>query len=316
MDVAQGWFQRIALAGGFSMAASVSASVVGLVVVTACSYQNGVSSCGVQCSPDGTCPSGLVCNAEKRCADNAGTACGLSVVDAFRQADAAQAEGDRYRYVVASMTLPSSTSQARILSLDLDDDGRNDNALGSVFALFKGQGLDVQPAVNDALNYGSYVQLVEFQTTSFVAASGAGLQMFFGDPMSFTPSACVDPNRPDTCGQHLKETGSFKILENSPRNSTLLGRVAFGTFSGGPGRLSVQMPFIFSVTPVQLDLIGARVVLSMINSSSLGRGIAQFHLRKSRTTRSSKRCLRLMLHVMQLDALPTALPTRCRLVSE
>lgn len=183
-------------------------------------------------------------------------------------------EGEKYTYVVATASVPTSASQAtKDFGIDLDGDGRKDNALGSVLATLKGQGLDVQPSLTDAVNDGSIVLLAEFQTKSFSAASASGLRVFLGDSTMITPAACTDPLMIATCGQHLKGTGSFKISASSPTTALVSGPIVGGTFKGGPGTISLQISLTAGAAPLQLDLLGARAELSTITDASIGKGI-------------------------------------------
>ena len=183
-------------------------------------------------------------------------------------------EGEKYTYVVATATVPASASQAtKDFGIDLDGDGRKDNALGSVLATLKGQGLDVQPSLTAAVNDGSIVLLTEFQTKSFSAASASGLRVFLGDNTMITPAACTDPLMPATCGLHLKGTGSFKISAASPTTALVSGPIVGGTFKGGPGTISLQISLTAGAAPLQLDLLGARAELSTITDTSIGKGI-------------------------------------------
>ncbi len=204
------------------------------------------------------------------------TACGGS--------DAAQPvpEGTKYTYVVASATLPASAAQAtKDYAIDLDGDGRKDNALGSVLSTLKGQGLDVQPALTEAVQDGSIVLLAEFQTKSFDAASASGLRIFLGDNAMITPAPCTDPMMLATCGKHLTGTGAFKVSASSPTDALVSGPIVGGTFKGGPGTISLQISLTAGAAPLQLDMLGARAELSGISETGVTKGIVAGAISKS-----------------------------------
>jgi hypothetical protein len=77
---------------------------------------------------------------------------------------------------------------------------------------------------------------------------------------------------PDTktgCGRHLAGTGMFTISANSPTNAALGGKIVNGTFTGGPGNLSLQIA-LGGTDAIQLDLIGARAKGSSLSADGLG----------------------------------------------
>ena len=191
-------------------------------------------------------------------------------------------EGTKYTYVVASATVPASAAQAtKDFGIDLDADGRKDNALGSVLATLKGQGLDVQPTLTDAVQSGSIILLAEFQTKSFTAASASGLRIYLGDNMMVTPPACTDPLMIATCGKHLTGTGAFKVSATSPTDALVSGPIVGGTFKGGPGTISLQISLTAGQAPLQLDLLGARAELTGISETGVTKGIVAGAISKS-----------------------------------
>lgn len=191
-------------------------------------------------------------------------------------------EGTKYTYVVASATVPASAAQAtKDFGIDLDGDGRKDNALGSVLATLKGQGLDVQPTLTDAVQSGSIVLLAEFQTKDFAAAAASGLRIFLGDNMMITPAACTDPMMIATCGKHLAGTGAFKVSASSPTDALVSGPIVGGTFKGGPGTISLQISLTAGQAPLQLDLLGARAELTGISETGVTKGIVAGAISKS-----------------------------------
>ncbi len=193
-----------------------------------------------------------------------------------------QPEGTKYTYVVASATVPASAAQAKKeFGIDLDGDGQKDNALGAVLATLKGQGLDVQPTLTEAVQDGSIVLLAEFQTKSFTAASASGLRIYLGDNMMITPPACTDPTMIATCGKHLAGTGAFKVSATSPTDALVSGPIVGGTFKGGPGTISLQISLTAGQAPLQLDMLGARAELTGISETGVTKGIVAGAISKS-----------------------------------
>lgn len=178
-------------------------------------------------------------------------------------------EGAHTHYVANKIFVPTSSTESREYGLDLNNDGTVDNQLGATLAALKSQGgFDIQATIDTAVNDGSIILLVDFQTKDFTSSAAAGIQVFLGsNPM---PAAC-NGSADTTCGHHLTGTGSFDLAANSPTNAALGGKIVGGTFTGGPGKLSLQIA-LGSGSPIQLDLIGARAKGSGISDTAIGSG--------------------------------------------
>jgi hypothetical protein len=174
--------------------------------------------------------------------------------------------GPHYTYVVDSVTVPRNNSEARMIGLDLNDDDTIDNQLGMVLGTLAGQGFDVQGTLDESVNEGSIILLLDMQTPSFDSTAGAGLQIKLGD--NPVPAACTDPLDPLTCGQHLEGGAMFEIAAGSPSNAGVEGRIAAGTFNGGPGTIKLQIA-LGGTDPIDLDLIGARAKASGISEAGI-----------------------------------------------
>ncbi|MBV8757027.1 MAG: hypothetical protein JO257_07125 [Deltaproteobacteria bacterium] len=178
-------------------------------------------------------------------------------------------EGAHTHYVANKIFVPTSSTESREYGLDLNGDGTVDNQLGATLAALKSQGgFDIQKTIDTSVNDGSIILLVDFQTKSFTSSSASGIQVFLGDMPN--PPACAG-SADTTCGKHLTGTASFGISATSPTNAALAGKIVGGTFTGGPGKLSLQIALGGNM-PIQLDLIGARVKASGITDTTIGSG--------------------------------------------
>jgi hypothetical protein len=175
--------------------------------------------------------------------------------------------GPHYGYVANTVSVPTSNQQATEFGLDLDGDKQVDNQLGQVLAALKGQGFDVQGTIDEAVAQGDIILLVDFQTKSFTSTAGAGLAIKLGDKATAMPKPCVDMNDM-TCGKHLAGTGTFTVAANSPDNVAVAGKIAGGTFNGGPGDLTLQIA-LGGTMAVSLDLIEARAKASGISDTGM-----------------------------------------------
>jgi hypothetical protein len=185
-------------------------------------------------------------------------------------------EGDHYHYVANNVLVPTSNTQSREFGLDLNGDKTVDNQLGMVLSTLNGMGLDIQSTIDAAVAEGSIVLLVDFQTKDFTATANAGIQVFLGDSDQITPTACnasemYNPMTKMGCRHHLDGNGMFVIDAQSPSNAALGGKIVGGTFTGGPGDLSLQIA-LGGTMAIQLDLIGARVKASGISDAMIGSG--------------------------------------------
>ena len=191
-------------------------------------------------------------------------ACGGSGEDASATVDS---KGTHYGYVVSKALVPTSNDQARMYGLDLGatksntPDGTIDNRLGEVLSTLAGMGFAIQSTIDLAINQGSIILLVDFQTTDLKNASGTGLSVKLGATPS--PAPCTNPSDTTTCGQHLKGTGTFSVSASSPADALVVGKIVNGTFNGGPGDLSLQIA-LGTTQPLTLSLLQARAKATAI----------------------------------------------------
>lgn len=184
-------------------------------------------------------------------------------------------EGPHYGYVAAEVLVPTDNTTAREYGLDLNGDKTVDNQLGMVLGTLAGQGFDVQGTLDEAINEGSIILLGDFQSTSFTSSSAAGLEVKLGDQATAMPKACnageeyacklangMTCKATDTgctcsgCGHHLMN-GTFTIDASSPDNAGVAGKIVGGTFTGGPGDITLTIA-LGGTMGIDLDLIGAR----------------------------------------------------------
>ncbi len=193
-------------------------------------------------------------------------------------------EGPHYGYVASQLFVPTNNNQAREFGLDLNADKTVDNQLGMVLGTLAGQGFDVQGTIDKAIAEASIILLADFQTSSFTSTAGAGLQIKLGDME--TPLACngteeylcklangMECKSTDTgctcsgCGRHLAN-GTFTVDANSPDNAAVAGKIVGGTFTGGPGDITLKIA-LGSAAGIELDLIGARAKATGLSENGL-----------------------------------------------
>jgi hypothetical protein len=185
--------------------------------------------------------------------------------------------GMHYKYVTNKLFVPATHDQGDAFALDLNGDGVKDNQLGKALSALSSY-FNLQNAVDSAIAEGSIIFLVDYQTSDFTTSSGTGFQVYLGkDP---NPAACgtgesytcntATPPVCTGCGHHLTGSGMFTIDPTGPTDSILKGKIANGTFTGGPGNLT--LPLTIAGANLTLDLIGARVSMMGATPTALGMG--------------------------------------------
>jgi hypothetical protein len=180
-------------------------------------------------------------------------------------------EGMHYGYVVSKAFVPTTNDQVITYGLDIGASKSNepdklvDNQLGKTLSTLAGMGFAIQATIDAAINQGSIILLVDFQTKDFMNTSAAGLSVKLGaTPM---PAACSSPTDM-TCGNHLKGTASFLIAANSPMDAAVAGKIINGTFTGGPGDLTLQIA-LGTTQPLTLGLLNARAKATAITDAGM-----------------------------------------------
>jgi hypothetical protein len=176
--------------------------------------------------------------------------------------------GPHYGYVADTVVVPRNNAEAREIGLDLNGDKTIDNQLGMVLGTLAGQGFEVQTTLDEAVDAGSIILLLDLQTPDFASTTGAGLSIKLGDSDTAMPTPCTDPTMPATCGKHLDGTGVFTIDAGSPADAGVEGKIAGGVFTGGPGEIKLQIA-LADADPIDLSLIGARAKATGITEDGI-----------------------------------------------
>jgi hypothetical protein len=184
--------------------------------------------------------------------------------------------GAHRHYVVDHQTVPVNNTEARANTLDLNGDATPDNQLGGVFAALAGQGFDFTTPTSTAVDRGTIIVLVDLQAPDLATAAAAVMTTYLGaNPQ---PPACNGPTD-GTCRHHLDGTATFALSPASPHEPPLAGAISGGVYTGGPGKLPVQIaPF---GPTMQLELVGARAKLADLTDTTIATGIIAGGIRQS-----------------------------------
>ena len=147
-------------------------------------------------------------------------------------------------------------------------DGTKDNRLGEALQFLTMAGFKLQDTIDTAVNAGSILLLVDFQTKDFTSTNAAGLGVKLGVKATAMPAPCSSAT--DTvCGHHLTGTGVFTVDPSSPTNALLGGKIVGGKFSGGPGDVSLQIAISAGSPPLTLSLLNARAEATAITDTGM-----------------------------------------------
>lgn len=182
-------------------------------------------------------------------------------------------DGVHTTYVVSTVDVPTTASEAIALGLDVDGDSnaQPDNALGTILSTLATQGdVDLQETITESVDSGALLLLASMQSTSLLNASGAGLYFFEGANPSVTP--CADMMDTD-CRRHLQGDASFDLSAGATLDEVVVGMILAGRFTGGPGNVTVTLTLIEGGAPLPLELIGARARIEQVSETGLVSGV-------------------------------------------
>ena len=161
--------------------------------------------------------------------------------------------------VISRLVLPGPATAAK-LGHDYNNDGTIDNALGSILgALTSITGnMDLQQAMDAAVNQGSALVLLRLQATSFDNDPAASARAWLAAP----EVCCTVPQSPTQCAAQAKAscfsgTHAFQPDPADPQGSLLGGPILNGKLDFGPG--SMKLPLLFAGSGLTLDLTAARI---------------------------------------------------------
>ena len=136
--------------------------------------------------------------------------------------------------------------------LDLDGDTTRDNQLAEALRWITP---DLIGATASAVAHGDVLLLANVLTSSLVDADAARFTTYLGANPS--PPPCVDASD-TTCAQHLDGSGVFELDPNGADLTPLVGTIANGLLTAGPGELAIQLAMVPD-RPLTLQLSSARV---------------------------------------------------------
>lgn len=157
--------------------------------------------------------------------------------------EAPSTTGIQYHYVTNKLLIPTTQTQVRASSLNIDGDPqqRPDNLVGELLTLLTSVAPDlaIQPTGDEAVNTGQLITLHVVKADDLTNAQGVSWSIFQGQSSKSTP----------------RFDGSDKFMLDS--NAPIIGTLTNGYFSGGPSTAQIRV-FLMG-QPMEVDLIGVRL---------------------------------------------------------
>lgn len=157
------------------------------------------------------------------------------------------ATGMQYHFVTNKLLIPTTQAQTQAFALNIDGNSqqRLENKVGDLLTLLTSSvpNLQLQSTLDQAINTGQLVTLHMVKANDLLNDTNVSWSIFVGQKTQTAP----------------KFDGSDKFTLNPaiPTNSPIVGSLANGHFSGGPGTARIEM-FLLG-QPVEVDVIGVRL---------------------------------------------------------
>jgi hypothetical protein len=164
--------------------------------------------------------------------------------------------GTSRSFVMRTMDIPTSATEATSLGYDIDGDGTVDNTLGTILAAVQAAApsLDLQDQINQSINDGIAVTLMRVTAQNFTSDSSVTLDGWTGESTTCCAARPCPKSEADT--QCFGGDHTFKAAASSPR-STMTGKITTGKVAFGPGNTNILIPM--GNNQVQVQLVAAKV---------------------------------------------------------
>jgi hypothetical protein len=162
--------------------------------------------------------------------------------------------GTYHHYAQRLFTLPSNSSEARELGMDLDGDDLVDNQAGAVIGALSSLGLDVQTASDEALTDGGLVILHSVRADELAGDDSVSWRVMAGRPTEAPP--------------RWDGTDSFRVATD---DGNFVGMIDGRGADMAWGVIAVPLPFFPDQSPTILPLANAQIRANLTDSECDGR---------------------------------------------
>jgi len=155
--------------------------------------------------------------------------------------------GVQYSFVTNRLMIPTTQAQTESFALNVDGDSQqhSDNKFGNLLTLLAStaQGVELQASLDQAVTSGQVVSLHVVKADDLLNDPSVSWSLFLGKKLQSPPL--------------FDGSDEFTIDSTASTDSPIVGSLANGHFTGGPGTAQVQL-FLLG-QPVEVDLIGVRL---------------------------------------------------------
>jgi hypothetical protein len=157
------------------------------------------------------------------------------------------ATGIQYNYVTNSLMLPTTQTQTGVFALNVDGDaqGHPDNKFGDLLTLLTSaaQGIELQASLDQAVTTGQLVSLHVVKADDLLNDPSVSWSLFLGKKTGSPPL--------------FDGSDKFTLESAASTDSPIVGSLAHGHFTGGPGIAQARIFLLNQM--VEVDLIGVRL---------------------------------------------------------
>ncbi len=156
-------------------------------------------------------------------------------------------QGDAYDYIFSEIIAPETDEDAEKIGVDVNYDGKVDNALAGFFVLFPAStGESLNSDLNEAVQNGEYLVLGRMHVSAWPTDEAIAIQVFQG-------AASEDATQDNLSGQ-----GTVNIADGEDRSLFLKGELIEGMVETCPG--TIRFPFYLDSTVLNLKIEKTRFV--------------------------------------------------------
>lgn len=168
-------------------------------------------------------------------------------------------------FVIDSATLPTDAERSDTFAFDVDGDGEEENALGTILTTYASFGGTPQTTLDDALAAGELLEILRVSLHDLRDDLDAELEIFVG--------ADLDEPQPDP-SDNFSGMEEFAALE---ARGPMPAEIAGGRVRAGPGRAFLLFPLV-NASALSLELFSVRFEANLeagtLRSGRLGGGLA------------------------------------------
>jgi hypothetical protein len=175
------------------------------------------------------------------------------------------ATGVRYHFVTNRLMIPTTQAQKESFALNVDGDSKQhpDNKFGDLLTMLASAipGIGLQPSLDQVVTSGQLVSLHVVMADDLLNDPNVSWSIFLGKQTQSMPN--------------FDGSDEFILDSTASTDSPIVGSVANGHFTGGPGTSQAQMFLLGQL--VEVDLIGVRFEVDLsaegCTNGKLGGGV-------------------------------------------